>query len=470
MDKEVDIPALFERLESLPWDEFAAQCDAISPEAALAMWGAVMNYYRALPDEKRFFICSRHQPLERIRISSWSDWRGHMGIRCAERYSVRRSTVFVREIARKAGLRYWLVWLNSLSNHAEPVSIILESRLQHKDLIHALDLSCGMEDMESIRTILFCFLISENLTEADLSFFSEVVRKNSVCLRALCLEVLCDFTYLVRYPRNAEVYDSIAAICTGGEAVEYLSASAEVTIGTLAAWAKLLSRMDPSQEQLTQFKGAYLSWVSHTTDYMFLSGSEGQYLKHEGDFLNALIEIFALDDSSEEKLKVLWEKKTCVYYGWNRKLYHRQQWFQHIGLLLWYLGVVKYERCQDSGLMIHVLERMNLVIPMALSDSDYTLLLGNVFCVSVQMAPEINTLLINLIHKVHEISLLCDITRCYLDNPFSDSDVLCALQARLQLFSKLPQKKEFSGTTAAMEKLLLETEDRLSKKIPCPSS
>lgn len=466
MDKEVDIPALFERLGLLPWDEFAAQCDTISPEAALAMWGAVMDYYSALPDDKRFFVHSRHRTLKSIRIGSWSDWREHMGMRCAEFYSVRRSTAFVQEIARKAGPRYWLAWLNSLSNHAETVSIILESRPQRKDLIHALGLSCGMEDMESIRTILFCFLISENLTEADLTSFSEVVRKNSVCLRALCLEVLCDFTYLVRYPRNAEVYDSIAAIWTGGEALEYLSASAEVTIGTLAAWAKLLSGREPSQEQLKRFKTAYLSWVSSTCDYVFLKDIKGKYLKHEGDFLNTLIKVFALDDSSEEELKALWEKKTYVYYSWNRQTYRTRQWFQHIGLLLWYMGVVKYERCQDTGLMIYVLERMNLVIPMTLSESDYTLLLGNVFCASVQMVPEINALLINLIHKVHEISLICDITRCYLDNPFSDPDVLCALQARLRLFSKLPQKKEFSGNTAAMEKLLLETEDRLSKKIP----
>lgn len=459
MDEErcetLDVPTLFEDWNKLPWEKFTALCSNISSRSALEICDAVATYYNGLPNKQRFHICAGPRDWQHARITGWTDWRENGRTQYAEYFMPSRKTILAQSILYKAGVSYWLTWLDCFSDHTQVVALLLDAQRSGWDLLQAFALSCGTKDTYSIRTILFCLFISEKQSESEQTAFLSTVYKHDKLFLSLCLEVLSDFHFQMAYPEKGTVYDSIAAMCANDGALACLGASSAMTIGVLSAWAKLLSLLDPTQEQLDQFKSAYFNWVSETNGYMLLNDITGQYYKREIDFLDFLISVFALDDRAVDKLKLLWKKKTCVYYRWNSsKEYSQQQWFQHIGLILWCIGAEEYNRNGSIDLVIYVLKRMNDAIPMMLTKHDYQLLLCKVFCSSMEDVPVINELLCNLIHKIYEPSLLYDVVKDYLvlDNP--KADILYAMQNRLQVMGKLPQEAPMVDLNALTEKLL----------------
>lgn len=459
MDEEryetLDVPTLFEDWTKLPWEKFTAQCSKISSRSALEICDAVVAYYNDLPDGRRFHICAGPRDWQHTRITSWTDWRENGRTQYAEYFIPSKESILAQNILYKAGVSHWLTWLDCFSDHTQVVALLLAAQRNGWDLSEAFVLACDTKDAYSIRTVLFCLFISEKRPESEQDAFLSTVYKYDRLFLSLCLEVLSDFHFQMTYPEKDAVYDSIAAMCANDGALSCLSTTPAMTIGVLSAWAKLLSLLEPTQEQLGQFKSAYFNWVSETNGYMFLNDIKGHYYKREIDFLNFLVSVFALDDSAVDKLKLLWKKKTCVYYRWNsKKKYSQQQWFQHIGLILWCIGADEYSRNGSINLVAYVLKRMNDVIPMMLIKNDYQLLLCNVFGSSMGDVPAINVLLCNLIHKIYDPSLLYDVVRNYLELDDPKAAVLYAMQNRLQVMSKLPQKVSTVDLNALTEKLL----------------
>ena len=102
---------------------------------------------------------------------------------------------------------------------------------------------------------------------------------------------------------------------------------------------------------------------------------------------------------------------------------------------------------------------------MVLLIDDYSLLLGNMFCIPEQATPEIDAQLICLIRKIYELPALGGIVENYLEHACCSAKVLCAMRDRLQILLELPRRKlpkepEFPGQEllSRIESALRESE------------
>lgn len=446
---DLEVSRLFEEANSLPYSELTALCAEISQEHAQAISGAVMDYYASLPNETRFFF---HGPAlkkgQAIQISSWTSWRKSAVDRCAEFYVPSGYTLLTEEILYKAGTEYWLTWLDSLPSCEQITSLLLN--YCGRNLAQALVCACGMGSLTRIKPLLFCALVSEELSPPDRVAFLGVIQSNRSYFLDLCLEVLSDFHFQLAHSKSAGICQSFVSIYAGQDAISRLSAVSPMTIGAICAWAELLSQLSPTEEQLAAFKSAYIDWVNSTNDYIFTTTTKGGYYKRELKFLEFVAETYTFDEPFEDELKTLLEKKAYIYHGWAPEESPRQQWFLHIGLLLWLMGVNRYCQRRGEDLMLYVLEKLNRIIPMVLVDSDYSLLLGNVFCIPQRATPEIDAQLVRLIGKVFELPVLRGITENYLEHAVHRAKVLCAMRDRLRILLELPRRKlpkdpEFPG-------------------------
>lgn len=100
---------------------------------------------------------------------------------------------------------------------------------------------------------------------------------------------------------------------------------------------------------------------------------------------------------------------------------------------------------------------------MVLVNSDYSLLLGNVFCIPTQTTAEIDAQLISLIHKIFELPVLQGIVENYLEYACCNTNLLCAMRERLQLLLELPQRRLPHESEFPREELLLKIEPALSE-------
>lgn len=457
---DLEVSKLFHAAASLPYPDISALSAEISQEHAQSISGAVTDYYASLPEEDRFFLCGpaqRDSPA--IQIMGWADWHEKAVRQRAEFYSPSGYTLLAEEILYKAGMEYWLTWLDSLPVCEQVTSLLLN--YCGRNLTQALACACGMESLTKIKTLLFCALVSEEFSTSDCEAFLGIIQSNRSDFLDLCLEVLSDFRFQLAYPKNAGICQSFASIYAGQDAISHLSAVDPMTAGAICAWAELLSPLRPTEEQLAAFKSAYLDWVSSTNDYTVTTALQGGYYKRELKFLEFVAETYSLDESFEDELKTLLGKKTYVYHGWAPEESPQQEWFLHIGLLLWLIGVNRYCQRRGEDLVLYVLEKLNHVIPMVLVNSDYSLLLGNVFCIPKQTTPEIDAQLVCLIQKVFELPVLQGIVENYLGYACRSAKVLCAMRNRLRILLKLPQRKlpqepEFPG-----QELLLKIESAL---------
>lgn len=445
----LEVSRLFEQANFLPYSELTALCAEISQEHAQAISSAVTDYYTSLPEKKRFFF---HGPAPKksqaIQIPSWTNWRKSAVDRCAAFYLPSGYTLLAEEILYKAGTEYWLTWLDSLPSCEQIASLLLN--YCGRNLAQALACACGMESLTRIKPLLFCALVSEELLSPDCEAFLGIIQSNRSYFLDLCLEVLSDFHFQLAHSKSAGICQSFVSIYADQDAISRLSAVSPMTIGAICAWAELLSQLSPREEQLAAFKSAYIDWVNSTNDYMFTTTSKGGYYKRELKFLEFVAETYTLDESFEDELKTLLEKKAYVYHGWVPEESPRQQWFLHIGLLLWLMGVNRYCQRRSEELMLYVLEKLNHVIPMVLVINDYSLLLGNVFCIPEQVTPEIDVQLICLIQKIYELPVLRGSVENYLGHACPSTEVLCAMRDRLRILLELPRRKlpkepEFPG-------------------------
>lgn len=461
---DVEVSRLFEEANSLPYSELTALCAEISQEHAQAISGAVTDYYASLPEEKRFFF---HGPAlkesQATQIPSWTNWRKSAVDRRAAFYVPSGYTLLAEEILYKAGTEYWLTWLDSLPSCEQAASLLLN--YCGRNLAQAFACACGMESLTKIKSLLFCALVSQELSPSDCKVFLGVIQRNRSDFMDLCLEVLSDFHFQLAYPKSEKIIQSFISIFAGQGAISHLSIVSPMTTGAICAWAELLSQLRPTKEELAIFKSAYIDWIYNTNDYMLTTTIKGGYYKCELKFFEFVAETYVFDEAFEEELKTLLEKKTYVYHGWAPEESPRQQWFLHISLLLWLMGVNRYCQSRDEELVLYVLEKLNHFIPMVLLIDDYSLLLGNMFCIPEQATPEIDAQLICLIRKIYELPALGGIVENYLEHACCSAKVLCAMRDRLQILLELPRRKlpkepEFPGQEllSRIESALRESE------------
>ena len=463
MNREIhlEVSELFEAAASRPYSQLSELWAGISPERARDIAGEAADRYASLPEEQRFSHSgpARHSSRD-VRITDWTSWRKNAVDQWAGYDIPSKRTLLAEALFYKAGTAYWLAWLNSLPNQEHTASLL---HYCGRDLTQALGCACGQEGLSNIKTLLFCALVSKKRTPSEHGAFLHVIQSSPSALFDLCLEVLSDFLFPLACPENAGLCRSLAGICAGEDALSRLSAASPMTIGPLCVWAELLSQAEPSEEQLSAFKAAYLGWISSTDDYMLTTTIQGRYYKRELGFLEFVAGTYTFDESFEAEMKTLLEKKTYVYHGWPPEEKPRQQWFLHIGLLLWLIGVNR--DCQGGGenLMLYVLEKLNLVIPMVLIDSDYSLLLSNVFCLPRRASPEIDAQLVRLIRKIYEPWVLRAAAESYLSHTRHSVSVLRAIEARLRILLELPQRKRPGEPEFQGRELLSELETALSK-------
>lgn len=172
-----------------------------------------------------------------------------------------------------------------------------------------------MESLTKIKPLLFCALVSKELSPSDREAFLGVIQSNRSSFLNLCLEVLSDFHFQLAYPKNADLCQSFTSIYAGRDAISRLSAVHPATAGAVCAWAEILFLLRPTEEQLAAFKSAYINWIHGTNAYMVTTAFQGGYYNRELQFLEFVAETYSFDKFFEDELKALLEKKIYIYYG-----------------------------------------------------------------------------------------------------------------------------------------------------------
>ena len=275
--------------------------------------------------------------------------------------------------------------------------------------------------------------------ETDSYRLLDTIRNYYNPLLPLCVEVLSDFDFLLRYPSKAEFLSELKVVCLENNILDELCSNTKPDKGQLAAWADILTYSKPTSAQLMDFKTAYLDWVVNTAVYSFQKRVDGRYTQHECEFFNHLCCLLPCDVLTLNSFQQLWKQKISIYYGWRLEEWQGENgWFQHIGLVLWGLSIRRYTEYQDVSFLISVIDQLNNFIPMALSNGEYDLLLFEIFDSPSKNIEETEEPLIHLARKILDLPMLYNIILWNTENLTYFPQLLVALTKQLKLLFELP--------------------------------
>ncbi|MCI2056636.1 MAG: hypothetical protein LKJ86_05750 [Oscillibacter sp.] len=286
--------------------------------------------------------------------------------------------------------------------------------------------------------ILFCCM-ADAVPDGEAELL-EVIRQNREPLRTLSAQVLSDFYYeLWRTGRENFIRD-LTAIYTDREML-YTLETMPVEQGTLSLRALLTVQLKIGSAQ--GLCEDYLQWVQREEKFSFTHQKNGLVTDSDNHFVDSMAATLLDDENALGRLQQLWLKKASVYYTWRSDDgSHQNDWFEHIGLILWLVAVNRLPEHPDEHLAMDVLRTLNDYIPSTLRESSCQLLMINVFYYGSRMGSGADELLTCLTGKISRLPLLCDCTKVYLEQEKTTEKVLAALRERLMLLARLPNKRQ----------------------------
>ena len=418
--------------------ELIAQCAKVEKGAIVSNKERIMTDYFQLPLEDRFYI--PEGPLPSCwgdKLQTWKDWFRRERDARFERFYPREPTWAVHFLMRRAGMEYWLRWLDSFAEDEEIAIFLLYQGNQSHEISDGLETSCKMKAHPHLRSLLFYSLVTD--PDVDDSELAQIVYNYPEELFQPCVSILTDFSFTLKQPRRASTMEAVEYICSNDAVYALLTGDGESDKGCLAAQASFLCRTSASKQRKQRFAEELYRWIKKTEKNHLLEDSHGIVFTRETQFLNDTVEILRLLDDAEMRLIDLWRKKTVLYYGWaSDTMTVGNGWFQFIGLLLYGIGQCRYSETGDPSLLIRVFDTTNRFIPEALHDREYAVLLSNLLAKNYKNAHELNDLQIKLIQKTINKPLLEGLVKKHEEVGQTDQRVLESFKTRISLLSVLP--------------------------------
>ena len=431
--------------------------DQVSTDAVCIRTEEIIAAYLGISDEDRFRP-SKDASLPRIpegELRHWEEWsEAHL----AEPFLERHPTVVtwaVHHVLLRGGIEVWLRWLNRLPRDWEIVSLLWDCSDKEGTQRTALRAACKGNAYPRLQPLLLFSLLLDPQTEDET--LAQIIRENAEPLSEPCFELLTDYTFLLRYPMREQTWETVNLICAKEMILTKLEAGAEQNQGKLAALARLIVKTEALGEHPYRYGELYLRWIADTELLFLQQDLKGSYTEQELGFLANTANILTVADDAAKALERLWPRKTARFYGWTaNKRYSGNAWFQHIGLVLWRIGLNRYGATRDERLILAVMERMNRYISEALNENAYDLLLLNLLSDTFADTTAVHTLQIQLIRKVTDLSLLLETIPHQLEAEHPRPEVLSALRERLLILLQLPQKKRITEREIHMAKEQLQ--------------
>ncbi len=422
----------FESVGNLPWNEMVCACESLSPKEAMALREEALQYDKS--HYKKRFSGAAGVEVPEVKVENWKDWEKLGGLVRLQHWNASKQTLLVQKVLWRAGPEILLDWLANEVNPLEALLILRDSGLSAQDSIFLLNRT--FEKYDNLIALLLCLVISQNLDSAAQAHLAETLSSHFHEMLSICLEILADDTWLMRFPGGAAAREVLAGVCARPEGVAGFAQVSRKSQGVFQAWAELLMKLDESQIERDVFQEHFWKWVETTDNYHFHIHTDQTYDSSDLSFLGNLAGLYRDDPKFARRLLHIWEKKTIPYYGWKSQRQGFQYWFQFLGLLLWRIGEGVYQDKKDDSLLLQTLEWINDGVPSMLCGNEYNLLVCNIFCPMVSLPPEANELLKKIVQKLDQPLLLCSTAKAYLSSRFSAQPVLTALKMRVKLFQR----------------------------------
>ncbi len=432
------IQALINNSQGKTAPELMAQCAMIKKEDISLNYDGIVTSYSQLPLEKRFYL--PRDPLPSCwgdRLQTWEDWFHRERDMRFERIYPLEATWAVHYLMCRAGIEYWLRWLDGFSGDAEIAIFLMYCGNRRREIRDGLEVSCKTKAYPHLRALLFYALVTDMETDDD--ELAQIVYQYPKELLRPCVTILTDYAFTLKQTKRDAMLEAVEHICSDETTYSLLTAIEESDKGVLAALAGFLCRTSASRQRKERFADEYYRWILRTEDNHPLKDTYELVTVREIQFLNDTAAILSGLDGADIKLLKLWREKTMVYYGWESDtMTIGNGWFQSIGLVLYGIGLRRYQESNDASLLIRVFETTNQFLPAALHDREYDVLLPNLLMNVYEDVPKINELQIKLIQKTINLPLLKDTLEKQKEAVQTDQRVLDAFTARITLLSMLP--------------------------------
>lgn len=436
------------RQNDLDEAQITALCKSISHKELPNSAEQAVDYYLTLSDRERFG--RPHSSRERVEqeVNTLKDWLWIF--QDAVMYYPTMRTRFVHSLLLRAGGARWCDWAGILLSPVEFAAILQVCGIESGKLSELLSAACQDEQYSQVKAGLMAYLFLDN--GASVTALYSAVAQNKSNLRSLSIEALSDFDLPLSHPASVPFCERLAKLYADCETLNVFAhfPVSTLTKGKLFTWAKILHLYgncgaSDQRQQTDYFVDSYLAWISDALEYTVQTDIKGALHPNESEFLECLSHIFPSEGEKLEELQKLWLKKAHIYHGWQvEDVPYNNHWFQHIGLLLWKIGVIRRKNDGNDTLIIAVMKTLNDYIPMCLIESEYKFLLYHIFCLPQDNDPQMNKYLFLLLKKVYSMPLMIDIALAYLTHPSTEKEMLTAMFNRLKLLSTLPKNTKHS--------------------------
>lgn len=436
---------------SVEWEERISLLNSLSSEYIASIETGIIQYYASLETSERFFgVWGTDIEIKTSKCSTWEDW--NYSCRIADRTHPSEIVFYIKKLLDKASNGAVLRWLEQMTYDWEIISVINFCSLE-TDKNELLKEACTSDNNHRTKSILFFYAATDSTTNFDELY--KIVSEHKENFRVPILDMLCDF-YL-RPDYTAEFAERLFELYADSTSLDYISPKSQ-SKGTLFAWSRLLcERNTPKESELAEFSRAYFSWLKTEPKYSF---SEQTHMKKEFDFVNQLCTVICVNDATCNDLLALWKQKSEYYYGWkSHTTDNYSKWFFHIGLLLWCMGLNRYNNDKNQSLFLTISEFLNKYILSALSSASYRLLVIQIFKYDYDPLPELESCMCELIAKIYETETLLAIADAYMKTKFQRASVFELLSQKIKVVYKFENpssisKEKISSVTKAIEKAI----------------
>lgn len=414
--------------KEIKWEARMAILDLLPCEYIASVESDIINYYASLERRERFWVhLDMDVDIDEIKNNMWESW--NRNIRLADRIMPTEKTLFIKKMLSKMGIATLLRWLENIPCDMEIIAII---NFKFGDnILEFLETVCSSDFSNRVKSILFFLCATDKNVCVDNLY--EIVSTHKDSLRKPILDMLCDFNLIQNHRQLSPLYTKLFKVYADNKALNYVSQKTQ-NKGTLFAWSRILCEFsEKDSNQLDIFQKTYLEWVSSEERYSFSQQSGAEIIKKEFSFINQLSAILEFDDACCQHLQVLWIKKAEYYYGWSSQTTTEySHWFLHIGLLLWSIGLKRYEDNGDQTLLLAVARNLNEYILSALSSSSYRLLVLQIFQYDYKPTQDLEDCMCDLISKTYDITDLLSIKKQYSKTKFKCISVLTTLRNKIK--------------------------------------
>lgn len=414
--------------KEIKWEERVTILDSLSSEYIASVESDIINYYASLERHEQFWTyLDMDVDIDEIKNNVWESW--NRNIRLADRIMPTEKTLFIKKMLSKVRFDALLRWLENIPCDREIIAII--NFKLGDNILEFLETVCSSNFSNRIKNILFFLCATDKNVCIDNLY--EIISIHKDALRKPILDMLCDFNLIQNHRQLSPLYTKLFEVYADNKALNYVSQKTQ-NKGTLFAWSRILCDFSEKDiKQLNIFQMTYLEWIASEQRYSFSQQSGSEMIKKEFSFINQLSAILESDDACCKHLQVLWIKKAEYYYGWSSQTTTEySHWFLHIGLLLWGIGLKRYEDSGDHALLLAVARNLNEYILSALSSSSYRLLVLQIFQYDYDPTQDLEDCMCDLISKTYDITDLLSIKEQYSKTKFKRFSVLTTLRNKIK--------------------------------------